>query len=99
MEYEKQGPFQSVEFRRAFNLILNRSEMIRELGDNRLYPARGFIMDEQAPYRKDRYDPEFAKSLLSQSGYDGSPSSWQRWPIISRMPNGSRISVLPLEFH
>lgn len=70
---KKQGPFQSVEFRRAFNLILNRSEMIRELGDNRLYPARGFIMDEQAPYRKDRYDPEFAKSLLRQSGYDGSP--------------------------
>ncbi|MGC6586417.1 ABC transporter substrate-binding protein [Paenibacillus sp. Dod16] len=70
---KKPGPYQSIEFRRAFSLILNRAEMIRELGGNRLYPAKGFIMDEQAPYRKDRHDPELAKSLLKQSGYDGSP--------------------------
>lgn len=69
----KPGPYQSIEFRRAFSLILNRSGMVRELGEYRLYPARGFLIDDGAPYHKDRFDPDLAKQLLQQSGYDGSP--------------------------
>lgn len=70
---QKSGPYQSVLFRRAVDLMIHRGTMIRELGEPRLFPARSFIRNEKTLDYRERYDPELAKSLLEQAGYDGTP--------------------------
>ncbi|MBB6670353.1 ABC transporter substrate-binding protein [Cohnella nanjingensis] len=65
------GPHHAIAFRRAIDLLVNRTEMIRELGEYRVYPSRGFRPTERTPLLKDRYDPESARRLLRESGYDG----------------------------
>ncbi|WP_186438269.1 SgrR family transcriptional regulator [Cohnella terricola] len=67
----KQGPQSSIDFRRAFGLFLNRKKMIRELGEDRVYPARGFRPTEQTPYLNEDLDEEEARRLLRKSGYNG----------------------------
>jgi len=67
----KQGPQQSLEFRRAFSLFLNRKQMIRELGEDRIYPARGFRPTLQTPYLNEELDEDEARKLLQESGYRG----------------------------
>ncbi|WP_373230910.1 ABC transporter substrate-binding protein [Cohnella sp.] len=69
----KPGPQQSSSFRRAFDLLIDRKEMIRHLGEDRMYPAHGFRPTEQTPHLEDRLNIEEAKRLLHQSGYDGTP--------------------------
>ncbi|GGG79082.1 ABC transporter substrate-binding protein [Paenibacillus radicis (ex Gao et al. 2016)] len=69
----KPGQHQSADFRRAVDLILNRSQMLRELGGYRLHIARGFFHDEQAETELYRYDLEEARRLLAD--YDGTPLS------------------------
>lgn len=69
----KEGPQQSESFRRAIDLLIHRKAMIRELGEDRAYPARGFKPTEQTPYLNDGYDPDEAIRLLQESGYDGTP--------------------------
>lgn len=69
----KDGPQQSISFRQAFDLLIDRKEMIRHLGEDRVYPARGFRPTEQTPHLEDRLNIEAAKHLLQQSGYDGRP--------------------------
>lgn len=68
----KGGPQESLSFRQAVNLIIDRSDLIRSTGRPG-YPARGFLPTEEAAFGYRRPDPEAAKQLLAQSGYDGSP--------------------------
>ncbi|WP_372634627.1 ABC transporter substrate-binding protein [Cohnella sp.] len=67
----KQGPQQSPDFRRAISLFLNRKQMIRELGEDRIYPARGFRPTLQTPYLNEELDEEEARRLLRKSAYQG----------------------------
>lgn len=69
----KEGPQRSEAFRRAFGLFLNRRRMIRELGEDRAYPARGFRPTEKTPDLNEEFDEEEARRLLRQSGYAGEP--------------------------
>ncbi|WP_169306526.1 ABC transporter substrate-binding protein [Cohnella pontilimi] len=69
----KEGPQQSVLFRKAIDLLIDRPAMIRDLGGDRRYPARGFRPDEKTRERKFGSDVELAKALLREAGYDGSP--------------------------
>ncbi|WP_334076576.1 ABC transporter substrate-binding protein [Paenibacillus sanfengchensis] len=68
----KGGPQQSLSFRQAVNLIIDRSDLIRCTGKPG-YPARGFLPMEEAAHGHRRPDPEAARQLLAQSGYDGTP--------------------------
>jgi len=70
---KKDGPQRSEAFRRAFGLFLNRKRMIRELGEDRIYPARGFRPTEKTPYLSEELDEEAARGLLRESGYAGEP--------------------------
>ncbi|OOC61835.1 ABC transporter substrate-binding protein [Paenibacillus ihbetae] len=69
----KPGPYQSVLFRRAVDLVLDRKALVRELGEHRLFPARSFIRDKKTSEYQELCDPVLAQSLLEQSGYDGMP--------------------------
>jgi MarR-like DNA-binding transcriptional regulator SgrR of sgrS sRNA len=69
----KQGPQQSEKFRCAVNLLIHRQAMIRQLGEDRAYPAHGFRPTEQTPYLNDEYDSDAAEILLKEGEYDGSP--------------------------
>ncbi|MNW50333.1 HTH-type transcriptional regulator SgrR [compost metagenome] len=70
----KSGPQQSLAFRQAVNLIIDRSGMIDHSGQQG-YPARSFLPKEDTSYGIHRHDEEAAKKLLQESGYDGSPIS------------------------
>lgn len=67
----KTGPQQSLAFRQAINLIIDRSGMI-EFSGKQGYPARSFLPKEGTSYGIHWNDAEAAKRLLEESGYDGS---------------------------
>ncbi|OPA79370.1 hypothetical protein BVG16_09820 [Paenibacillus selenitireducens] len=69
----KDGPQRSLAFRRALDLLLDRQRMIQELGEDRMYPARGFYPDDNTPYEHDMFDPDYALTMLREAGYDGKP--------------------------
>ncbi|WP_254450541.1 ABC transporter substrate-binding protein [Cohnella herbarum] len=68
---KKQGPQQAYGFRRAFELMLNRKQLIEDLGEERMYPARGFRPTELTPHMEEESDADEAKRLLAESGYVG----------------------------
>ncbi|WP_168118600.1 SgrR family transcriptional regulator [Paenibacillus sp. HB172176] len=69
----KSGPQQSAAFRKAVDLLIDRARMIKELGEDRIFPARGFYPDQRSRnYEADR-DVESALALLAESGYNGEP--------------------------
>ncbi|WP_082197974.1 SgrR family transcriptional regulator [Bacillus sp. FJAT-26390] len=67
----KEGPQRSAAFRKAIDLLVDRSRMITELGEDRMYPARGFYPNAASNEWTDRCEFEEAAELLKQSGYDG----------------------------
>ncbi|WP_052476341.1 ABC transporter substrate-binding protein [Cohnella kolymensis] len=69
----KDGPQHSEKFRCAVNLLIHRKAMIRQLGEDRAYAARGFRPTEQTPFLNDGYDPDEALTLLKEGEYDGTP--------------------------
>lgn len=70
----KEGPHQLPQFRKAVELLIDRNAMIRELGgEDSMYPARGFRLNEANPRWEDHTDPEQALALLREAGYDGTP--------------------------
>ncbi|RCX16980.1 MarR-like DNA-binding transcriptional regulator SgrR of sgrS sRNA [Fontibacillus phaseoli] len=68
----KKGPQQSLSFRQAVNLIIDRIGMIQHSSKSG-YPARSFVPQEETELGMFWYDLDAAKQLLEQSGYDGSP--------------------------
>ncbi|SFJ12388.1 DNA-binding transcriptional regulator SgrR of sgrS sRNA, contains a MarR-type HTH domain and a solute-binding domain [Paenibacillus sp. UNC496MF] len=69
----KEGPQRSAAFRQAAHLLVDRARLIRELGEDRLYPAAGFHPEERLALGPIRFDPDRAAGLLRESGYDGRP--------------------------
>ncbi|WP_410769059.1 ABC transporter substrate-binding protein [Fontibacillus sp. BL9] len=68
----KKGPQQSLSFRQAVNLIIDRIGLIQHSSKSG-YPARSFMPHEGSELGINWYDLDAAKQLLEQSGYDGSP--------------------------
>ncbi|MGG6312693.1 ABC transporter substrate-binding protein [Paenibacillus macerans] len=66
------GPHQSLAFRQAINLVIDRPGMIRYSGKSG-YPARCFQPTEDTALGIHRHDPAAAKQLLEESGYSGAP--------------------------
>ncbi|NBD26854.1 ABC transporter substrate-binding protein [Paenibacillus glycinis] len=69
----KPGPQQSQLFRKAIDLLLDRSLMLGELGENRMFAARSFRPDAHTALRHVRSDGEQAMALLREAAYDGTP--------------------------
>lgn len=68
----KSGPQQSLSFRQAVNLIIDRRQLIQDV--ERGAPARGFLpREERLASSAFRYDRDAALQLLQESGYDGTP--------------------------
>ncbi|WP_169081444.1 ABC transporter substrate-binding protein [Paenibacillus sp. PL91] len=67
----KEGPQQSEAFRKAIDLLVDRTQMIKELGEDRIYPAQGFHPNEATYQWQDQCESEQAVELLKASGYDG----------------------------
>lgn len=68
----KSGPQQSLAFRQAVNLVIDRSAMINDFGQSG-YPARSFLPTANTEFGIHRHDIETAKQLLIESRYDGAP--------------------------
>jgi MarR-like DNA-binding transcriptional regulator SgrR of sgrS sRNA len=84
------GPQHDPLFREAFDILIDRSRMAAELGDDRLKPAFGFA--EAAPPDSAPPEPERIRSLLERSGYDGSPL------LIDSSANRTRETQLLCEY-
>lgn len=69
----KNGPQQTLEFRQAIQIILNRCGLIKELGLYHARPAADFLPPDSPASEPDDYQPERAKELLGESGYNGEP--------------------------
>ncbi|MFD1178605.1 ABC transporter substrate-binding protein [Paenibacillus puldeungensis] len=68
----KKGPHQSLSFRQAVNLMIDRQGMIAHSGKPG-YPARSFIPLGDPSLAFYRHDPAAARQLLEESGYKGEP--------------------------
>lgn len=68
----KPGPQQSLAFRQAISLIIDRAALITAT-HKQGYPASSFLPREGTSLGVQGLDPEAARKLLEQSGYDGSP--------------------------
>ncbi|MCK8488408.1 ABC transporter substrate-binding protein [Paenibacillus sp. MBLB2552] len=66
------GPQQSLAFRQAVNLVIDRPGMIRASGKSG-YPARSFQPTEDTTLGIHRHDPAAACQLLEETGYTGEP--------------------------
>lgn len=69
----KDGPQNSYAFRKAVDLLIDRSRMIEELGEDRKYPAWGFFPDENRYGTGRVADVSHAAALLEEAGYRGEP--------------------------
>lgn len=69
----KEGPQQDFHFRQALQLVLNRSGMIKELGLYNAIPAADFLPTDSPAKQPDDCQPERARELLRQCGYEGQP--------------------------
>jgi MarR-like DNA-binding transcriptional regulator SgrR of sgrS sRNA len=67
----KAGPQQEYGFRRALDLLINRKKLICDLGEDRMYPSRGFRPTNQTPFLEEEMNVEEAMRLLKESGYNG----------------------------
>lgn len=73
LNVKKEGILQSLLFRRALVHGIDRSSMIRELGETRLCPAVGLRLDGDPDAADFLYCPQEARASLTQSGYAGQP--------------------------
>lgn len=71
--FRKNGPHQAFEFRQAIQLILNRCGLIKELGLYHARPAADFLPSDSPTSEPDDYQPERARELLRECGYNGEP--------------------------
>jgi len=70
----KLGPHRHPAFRQALAELIDRKEMLRLVGDDRLSPAYGFpSLPDAAPPRAPDPDPDRIRRLLELSGYAGEP--------------------------
>lgn len=69
----KQGPQQDAHFRQAIQLVLNRCDMIKELGLYNALPAADFLPTYSLAEQPEDHQPERAKELLKQGRYEGQP--------------------------
>jgi len=70
---KKDGPQQSLAFRHAIDLLIDRGRMIQELGDHRDYPALGFFTNKSTALHQ-KYDEsnyKLAINLLREANYNG----------------------------
>jgi SgrR family transcriptional regulator len=68
---KKRGILQNIHFRKALYHLINRQQMVIDLGQPRLYPSRSFqVSDKPFLFDKD-WNVEMAVHLLQQSGYRG----------------------------
>ncbi|SDT54746.1 DNA-binding transcriptional regulator SgrR of sgrS sRNA, contains a MarR-type HTH domain and a solute-binding domain [Paenibacillaceae bacterium GAS479] len=79
----KSGPQQSVAFRQAIDLAIDRQGMSRMSGDH-CYPARSYMPKTHQHPALERYEPDTAMRLLKESGYDGSPIKLLTGPMQLR---------------
>lgn len=70
---KKAGPQQSSDFRRAIDLLIDRKQMLQELGGQRDYCAQGFFTDRNTAYAAEHTeaDMETVMQLLREANYDG----------------------------
>jgi peptide/nickel transport system substrate-binding protein len=90
-------PFKDVRVRQALNLAINRDEIVAFLGGWAI-PAKGLVVPESPwfgnPTFKIGYDPERAKKLLAEAGYNPSNPLKVKFMIS---PSGSgQMQPLPM---
>ncbi|WP_197424891.1 ABC transporter substrate-binding protein [Bordetella sp. N] len=89
------SPFADKRVRQAMNWAIDRAALVSMLNDTAL-PAKGFVVDTDAQFGKPNakygYDPEKAKALLKEAGYDASkPLSFK--VMISTSGSGQMVPI------
>ncbi|MCU6707389.1 ABC transporter substrate-binding protein [Paenibacillus sp. J5C_2022] len=67
----QEGPQQSLKFRQAVDILIDRNKMIRELKDERMYPAIGFYPTNDEVVYPSSPDRQYARRLLQEANYKG----------------------------
>ncbi|MDN4494580.1 ABC transporter substrate-binding protein [Ureibacillus aquaedulcis] len=71
---EKEGPWQDVKVRQAINYAIDRETIIATVLGGKAYPAKGILPTSIKGYNEEvfsyPYDPEKAKELLKEAGYE-----------------------------
>lgn len=71
---QKEGPWQDVRVRQAINYAIDRETIIATVLGGKAYPAKGVLPTSIKGYNEDGfsypYDPEKAKELLKEAGYE-----------------------------
>jgi SgrR family transcriptional regulator len=68
---QRSGILQNIYFRKALYHIINRQRMVVELGEPRLYPARGLQLTDRPHFFDKDWLVDEAVQLLCLSGYSG----------------------------
>lgn len=73
LNMKKAGWLQNLPFRKALVHSIDRQRMIKELGEHRGYPVKGFSLKCETELMDQVYRPNEAILAISSSGYDGYP--------------------------
>ncbi|MEO4055465.1 ABC transporter substrate-binding protein [Solibacillus sp. CAU 1738] len=90
-------PFDNVLVRQAVNYAINKQGIVdaffegrAQVAKNPMPPSISGYNDEVEPYP---YDPEKAKALLAEAGYDGAPIELWAMPVPRPyMPDGAKVA-------
>jgi SgrR family transcriptional regulator len=86
MNLTKQGPQNHVDFRKALHLLLDRAQMVEDLGEPRIQPAAGFQLREEHPSRLGSLYPVQAEANIGDEGggpVDGVDVEAQVIPLLT----------------
>ncbi|WP_134684166.1 SgrR family transcriptional regulator [Brevibacillus migulae] len=69
----KDGVLRDIRLRKAIFHLINREQMIRELGEQRLYPASQFRFQEKYEQVAPAWQEAAGRAWLQEAAYDGEP--------------------------
>lgn len=71
LNLNKKGPLQDIKFRKALHHLINRQQLVLELGNSRVCPSSGFDLQLHDLGKDPDFDCSLGKNMLEESIYKG----------------------------